>query len=56
MTLGMWLTRDGKDLIVGIDYNKAEVWLYKEGIITANTSAIAKLWFDQGYLMGSQFS
>lgn len=54
MTLNKWLTRDGKDLIVGIDYDKAEVWLYNEGIISGSYSDKMAFWYDQGYLMGTQ--
>lgn len=51
-----WLTRDKSDIIVGIDYDKNEVWLYKGGIVTGSSDwgPTTSFWFDQGYLMGSQ--
>lgn len=46
-----WLTRDKLDLIIGIDYANAEVWLYNGGIVSANTAA--NEWYAQGILLGS---
>ena len=49
--LTKWLTRDKSDLIVGIDYDNAEVYLYNGGVVSANTTADE--WYAQGILLGA---
>lgn len=52
--LTKWLTRDKQDLIVGIDYDKAEVWLYSGVIVNASEwSDKTSFWFSQGVMLGA---
>ena len=58
MPLTQWLTRDKRDLIVGIDYDNAEVWLYSGRIVTSNSwiYGSAEMWELQGDILGSMIS
>lgn len=52
--MDFYLTRDHKDLVIGIDYVKGEVWLYHGGIVTASDwSSKASFWFQQGVTLGA---
>ena len=52
------LTRNSRDLIVGIDHDTQEVWLYSGEIVdgksTADDNAVrANFWTAQGFMLGS---
>lgn len=48
------LTRDRSDLIVGIDYDKGEVWLYGGEIIGASEwSQKVSFYYQQGMMLGA---